>query len=193
MSSKKKSYREYIFYTIILGLFLWPTSRTFFQQQMMKIGFFQPKFSNKAVLNNGTDITETASFTSLDGQVINTVDLKGKVVFINFWATWCGPCIAEMPSIQVLYNRFKDNENVAFLLVEVDGNREGAQKFMNTQKLHLPLFFPNSNIPSTWLGGTIPSTVVLNKSGILVDQKQGMYDYSGLGVQDFIQHLIDAK
>ena len=125
--------------------------------------------------------------------VVNTIDLKGKVVFINLWATWCGPCIAEMPSIQVLYNKFKDNPNVVFLLVEVDNNVEGAKEFVAKQKLTLPIVYPNSDIPRNWLDNAIPTTVILAKNGMLAERKQGMYDYSGENVQNFIQSLIDQK
>lgn len=193
MATGKKKYWTYLIYGIVIGLFIWPTSRAIFQQQLMRIGFFQPKYNDVAVVDQGTQHLDVASFVTADGQVINTIDLKGKVVFINFWATWCGPCIAEMPSIQVLYDKFKNNPDVVFLVVEVDSNKEGALQFMNKKNLHLPLVFPNSTIPTAWLDGTIPSTVLLNKSGILVDRKQGMYDYSGSSTADYIQRLIDQK
>lgn len=198
-TSNKKQYWRYLLYIVVIGLILWPTSRVFFQQQLMKIGFFQPKFENKDTSDQTVAATESistenqASFITAEGQVVNTVDLKGKIVFMNFWATWCGPCVAEMPSIKVLYDKFKDNDQVVFLLVEVDSNVEGAKEFMLKQKLNLPIYFPNGNIPSTWLDGAIPSTVILNKQGNISETKQGMFDYSGKGVQDYIQSLIDQK
>lgn len=187
MARTKKDYLKYLIYAVFIGLFIWPTSRAFIQQQLMKIGFFQPKFETKELVKTN----DKASFVTLDEKVISTEELEGKVVFVNFWATWCGPCIAEMPSIQLLYNKFKDNPNVVFLLVEVDGNKEEAKKFVAKRNFNLPIVFPNSTIPSTWLDGTIPSTVILNKDGILADSKQGMYDYSGKGVEEYIQSLID--
>lgn len=196
----KKSYWRYIIYVIVIGLFIWPTSRIFFQQQLMKIGFFQPKLENKEASTTTTPTdnppivsSDKASFVTEAGDMINTEDLKGKVVFINFWATWCGPCIAEMPSIQVLYDKFKDNPNVVFLIVEVESNADGAKEFIAKQKLNLPIVYPNGNIPSSWLDGAIPSTVILAKNGSLAERKQGMYDYSGKGVQDYIQGLIDQQ
>lgn len=200
-TTKKKKYWTYIIYIVLIALVLWPTSRAFFQQQLMKIGFFQPKMEQTAPREEaatGTADTKTptvdqASFITDAGVVVNTEDLKGKVVFINLWATWCGPCIAEMPSIQVLYNIFKDNPNVVFLLVEVDNNVEGAKEFVAKQKLTLPIVYPNSDIPRNWLDNAIPTTVILAKNGMLAERKQGMYDYSGENVQNFIQSLIDQK
>lgn len=200
-TTKKKKYWTYIIYIVLIALVLWPTSRAFFQQQLMKIGFFQPKMEQTAPREEAatgtadakTPTVDQASFITDAGVVVNTEDLKGKVVFINLWATWCGPCIAEMPSIQVLYNKFKDNPNVVFLLVEVDNNVEGAKEFVAKQKLTLPIVYPNSDIPRNWLDNAIPTTVILAKNGMLAERKQGMYDYSGENVQNFIQSLIDQK
>jgi len=198
--ASKKNYWRYILYALVIGVFLWPTSRIFIQRQLMKIGFFQPKLENTKETEHVTSSESTtstsrdrASFVTESGQSINTEDLIGKVVFINFWATWCGPCIAEMPSIQVLYDKFKDNPEVVFLIVEIESNQEGAKEFITKQKLNLPIVFPNSNIPQNWLENSIPTTVILDKNGDLVERKQGMYDYSGKGVQDYIQSLIDKK
>lgn len=195
----KKNYWRYLIYIILVVLIALPTSRVFFQQQLMKIGFFQPKLEQPEYTMEGsnnqanTTSSDKASFITESGKTINTEDLKGKVVFINFWATWCGPCVAEMPSIQVLYNKFKDNSNVEFLIVEIDNNIEGANAFVAKQKLDLPIAFPISDIPKSWLENAIPTTVILGKDGKIAERKQGMYDYSGKGVQDFIQSLIDQK
>ena len=69
------------------------------------------------------------------GASISLEDLKGKVVFINFWATWCSPCIAEMPTIQSLYENFKNDDEVKFVILEVDGNQEKAKNYFNDKDL----------------------------------------------------------
>jgi len=60
----------------------------------------------------------------VEGQMIHAESLRGKTVFINFWATWCPPCLAEMPGIEKLYEQMKDDEDVVFLMISVDENRE---------------------------------------------------------------------
>src|SRR5690606_3035773 len=62
------------------------------------------------------------AFKDKDGKTVSLKSLKGKVVFINFWATWCPPCIHEMPSINELKKTFKGNDNIVFLMVDVDNN-----------------------------------------------------------------------
>lgn len=131
-----------------------------------------------------------AEFQDENGAATHTQDLNGKVVFINFWATWCPPCLKEMPSIQVLYDKFKDNDNVEFLIVEIENDIEGTKKFLNNQNLSLPIVYPKGDIPSTWLGGAIPTTIILDKEGKTAAKQEGMYDFSTQAVEDFIQELI---
>lgn len=131
------------------------------------------------------------SFKNEKGEVLSLDDLKGKAVFINFWATWCPPCIKEMPSIQTLYNKFKDNKDIVFLLVDVDNNIDGASKFMKKRKLNMPLYVPNSEIPSSFLAGVIPTTVILDKRGNIDVRLEGGRDYSTPAIVEALQLLID--
>ncbi|NGF56165.1 TlpA family protein disulfide reductase [Parapedobacter sp. SGR-10] len=137
------------------------------------------------------EITVSARFKDEAGNPVNTAELKGKVVFINFWATWCPPCRKEMPSIQALYDKFKTNENIVFLIVEIEHDVEGTKKFLADQNLSLPIYYPEGDIPQDWLGGAIPTTVILDKTGKLAAKQEGMYDFSTKSVEDFIQNLIN--
>jgi len=130
------------------------------------------------------------SFQGVDKRTINTKDLIGKVVFINFWATWCPPCIEEMPSIQALYNKFKDNKDIVFLLVDVDADLKGAERFMRKNNLDMPLFIPNSNLPSSFLQGAIPTTVILDKRGNIDVRLEGGRDYRAPQMIKAIESLL---
>ncbi len=196
-SSKKRKW-NYVLWGILIVVVLMPQSRMFIQKQLMKVGFFQPKLEKvdqpspeKTAITTETPNKATVSFKDESGQVCNVDELKGKVLFINFWATWCPPCKAEMPSIQKLYDKFKGNDKVKFLLVEIEEDITGANKFLKQEKLNLPIVYPNSNIPETWLSGAIPTTVILDKNGEMVGREQGMRDYSAKSVEDFIQNLIN--
>lgn len=200
MENKRSKRRiwSYVVWAILFGLILLPSSRIFIQQQLMKLGFFKPKLENVEQPTPEPRTNEqiaqtipTVSFKNETGKLYNVDKLKGKVLFINFWATWCPPCKAEMPSIQTLYNKFKENDKVEFLLVEIENDLEGANKFLKQENLVLPVVYPNSSIPEEWLSGAIPTTVILNKAGELVSREQGMRDYSAKSVEDFIQNLID--
>ncbi|MFZ4861689.1 redoxin family protein [Sphingobacterium sp. Mn56C] len=194
---KKKNIISNLLFVVAILILLWPTSRLFLQQQLMKIGFFRPALEAPAIGQGEDKVditainTDKAVFVDDQERLYDTEKLKGKVVFINFWATWCGPCRAEMPSIQQLYNKFKANDNLVFLLVEIENDSSGTQKFLARQKLQLPIVYPSSTIPKNWLGGSIPTTVILNKAGNIAAKEEGMADYSTKKVVDFIQNLLD--
>ncbi|MCY4780472.1 TlpA disulfide reductase family protein [Sphingobacterium sp. UT-1RO-CII-1] len=193
-----KKWGRWIGNTIFFGLvimLLIPTTRTWMQQGLMKLGLFKPSLEAPVVEGKEGEgelkIGEDVVFLNDNEQRVPLADLKGKVVFINFWATWCPPCKAEMPSIQVLKDKFKDNKNVEFMLVEIDGEKEKANTFMKKGKMDLPIYYPDSSIPREWLGGSIPTTVILDKEGNTVAHHAGMADYSKKEVFDFITELIN--
>ncbi len=200
MKNQKNKNRiwTYILWGVLLAVFLIPQSRIFLQQQLMKLGFFKPKLETvqeptPSESTTEETVTTAASFKDEAGNVYDVAQLKGKVLFINFWATWCPPCKAEMPSIQVLYDKFKGNDQVQFLLVEIENDIPGANKFLKQEDLSLPIVYPNSPIPQEWLSGAIPTTVILDKNGELVGREEGMRDYSAKTVVDFIQNLINQE
>jgi len=133
----------------------------------------------------------TAVFSDDAGQPVDILDLKGKVVFLNFWATWCPPCKAEMPSIQKLVEKFKGNDKVVFMLVEIEHEKDKAHAFLKDNKLKLPIYYPESEIPSEWLGQSIPTTVILDKDGRIAARHEGMADYDRKEVFEFITDLIN--
>lgn len=117
------------------------------------------------------------SFTKLDGSKVQLASLKGKVVLINFWATWCPPCIREMPSLQSLYEKYRQNPNVEFLVVEVDNKPELAKRFIEDKGYTFPVYSPDDILPETLLGQAIPTTVVLDKAGEIVIRHEGTSDF----------------
>ena len=198
LKKKKSSVVSYVLFTLLMIAIVWPNGRIFLQQQLMKIGFFQPELSKDVPEQLAEDVATTeaismdkAIFVNEANERFDTEQLKGKVLFINFWATLCPPCKAEMPSIETLYNKFKGNDKVEFLLVEIENDIDGANKFLQQQNLNLPIVYPNSSIPNEWLSGAIPTTVILDKNGELAGREQGMRDYSAKSIEDFIQNLIN--
>ncbi|WP_164108318.1 MULTISPECIES: TlpA family protein disulfide reductase [Sphingobacterium] len=203
MADKKKvkNIISWVVFVLAMGFILWSPSRIFIQQQLMKIGFFKPKLEKpvedatlaKSEVNPSAAVAavDKASFVGADNKIYDTEQLRGKVLFINFWATWCPPCRAEMPSIQTLYDKFKGNDQIEFLIVEIEGDVEGTDKFLKEQDLQLPIVYPNGEIPTNWLGGSIPTTVILDKNGKIAAKEEGMYDYSTKEVEEFVQNLIN--
>lgn len=194
---KLKNILSWVFILVFAILVAIPTTRIEIQRGLLSIGLLNPKVPSIADAEKNAakagDSTAWIQVSDDEGNRIDTRSLKGKVVFINFWATWCGPCRVEMPSIQKLYNKFKDNDQVVFLLVETDHNIEGVKTYLNEEKLDLPIYYPESNIPKTWFSGLLPTTVVVNKKGLTVFHHENMADYSTKKFEDFLISLINQK
>lgn len=188
---------SFIVIAILLVFLISPNAKEWLSQRLMNIGLFKPDLTQV----ESTQPAETASgasrparsvfFEDGEGNRIDAANLKDKVVFINFWATWCRPCVVEMPSINKLYDVYRDNENIVFIMADVDNKYEQSVKFMEDKKLTLPVHVPAGEIPGDWLGGAIPTTVILDKTGAIAARHEGMADYSRKEVVDFIQGLLD--
>lgn len=184
-----------VFIVFILAMLLNPGLKATVIQGMMKIGLFQPDMPKAPGKEKITSSLPTEDreilLRNVDGTILDLSAQKTKVVFINFWATWCPPCIAEMPSINKLYQQFKDNENILFVMVDVDNNFDKSNTFMKKKGFILPVYTPAGEIPRKYFSGTLPTTVILDKSGNMVFHHDGVADYSNSEVADFIKKLSE--
>jgi len=94
-----------------------------------------------------------------DGNTRSLEDLKGKVIFMNLWATWCPPCIAEMPSIEKLYKEM--GQEVAFVMLSLDRNFETAKAFDKKKGYNLPIYAPASSLPAMYRQFLLPMLLTL--------------------------------
>ena len=119
------------------------------------------------------------------GETLNLQNFKGKKVLVNLWASWCGPCRAEMPSIQALYNKVKDS-NVVFVLVGLDNEFEKSMAYLKENGLSLPVYAPATELPEYFNVPGIPTTFIFNESGNLIKKIEGGNDYD---TDEFVQLL----
>ena len=129
-------------------------------------------------------------FKDAEGSEINLADLRGKIVFINFWATWCPPCLAEMPSVNSLHQKFMDDKDVVFIMVDADGNFEKSQTYMNKRQYKMPVYHMASSIPENLFKGSLPTTIVFDKKGRIAFHEEGAANY---GSQKFIDFIVKLK
>jgi thiol-disulfide isomerase/thioredoxin len=121
------------------------------------------------------------------GEPIQLSSLRGKKVFVNLWATWCPPCVAEMPSIQELYNKTK-SENTAFVLISFDKNFETAKNWMLQKNYNLPIFTAGEELPDLFQVQGIPTTFIFNEEGQLIFNMVGSENYAG---SKFVKMMTD--
>jgi thiol-disulfide isomerase/thioredoxin len=121
---------------------------------------------------------EAWSFPLVDfaGNPVILEEFKGKVIFINAWATWCPPCVAEMPSIQSLYTQV-GSDKVQFVMLSLDKSPVKARKFMEQKGYTFPSYFPQSHLPRFFHTQSIPTTWIIGADGTLVSKKLGMAQY----------------
>ncbi|MBO3098643.1 TlpA family protein disulfide reductase [Gelidibacter pelagius] len=122
-----------------------------------------------------------------DGNITSLEALKGKVIFMNFWATWCPPCIAEMPSIDKLHKDMGDE--VAFVMLSLDQDFELAKAFDKRKGYNMPIYAPASNLPPMYQSSAIPTTYVIDAKGNLALTHKGMADYNDEGFKKFLRSL----
>ncbi len=179
--------------TIILILFILlfafnPDAKAWVLDKLIHTGLFKMDTKNENIISQSS--TANLLLKKDDGSLLNTTDLKGKVVFINFWATWCPPCRAEMPSIQGLYNKLKNDDRFVFIMVDADGDIKKSKQFLNKNKYDMPLYIAVEEIPTQFLRGSIPTTVILDAKGNMVQRHEGMANYDTPEMMDYLKRFL---
>lgn len=118
--------------------------------------------------------------TDIQGKAIKLSDLKGKTVLLDFWATWCGPCRADGPSLDKLYQKYGDS-NLAVIGVSVDEERPIVQKFLSQHPHKYPIVLTTENeMPRAYQIGVFPTYVVINTEGKVAFATEGEKGFSEL-------------
>ena len=127
----------------------------------------------------------------LDGNVIDVNEFKGKTIFLNLWATWCGPCRMEMPSIQNLYNQV-DNEKIMFIMLSIDQQSDygKVKSYIKDKEFTFPVYTPASILPNQLQVGMIPTTFVVDPEGRIVASERGAANYDTPEFKALLEKLV---
>lgn len=142
---------------------------------------------NRGGTATGAQALPAAQLINATGDVIDLSSFKGKKVFVNLWATWCPPCVEEMPSIQQLYNQTQ-NSNTEFVMISLDKNFNIAKQWAQKKKYSLPLYFPSGDLPELFQVSGIPTTFIFDEEGKLIFSQVGGDNYSK---PKFVKMLTD--
>ncbi|WP_084299580.1 TlpA family protein disulfide reductase [Dyadobacter tibetensis] len=141
---------------------------------------------DQAVLQqNAPTGTYLTGLTDLEGNPVTMAE--DKVVFLNIWATWCGPCNIEMPGIQALYNKYKDHEKVEFYIVS-DEDAATVNPFIARKGYELPFYQFVGPYPAALDGNAIPRTYIIHNGQVLA-QEVGAAQWD----RPEVHQLIDQK
>ncbi len=192
MKKKKSAKREIIEWVVFLGVIaiMWATGLHtpvigFIQGLVLKTGIVQPNIESE----HPVDADFNMMLTDRYGDLKSLKDFQGKVIFMNIWATWCPPCIAEMPDIHDLYQEIK-NEDVVFVMLSVDDDLQKAISFVDKKGFEFPVYQLAGPMPMAFESSAIPTTFVISPEGKIVVKKSGMAQYNS---KKFREYLLGLK
>jgi len=127
----------------------------------------------------------------LDGKMVSLTDYKGEVVLLNIWATWCPPCVEEMPSMEKLQQKLKD-EGFKILAVSIDASgAKAVLPFMKKHNLSFHTLVDNrGDIKNLYQTTGVPESFVIDRDGIIVKKVIGSRDWATPGAIRYFQNLI---
>ena len=129
----------------------------------------------------------------LNGKEVKLEDYRGKIVFLNFWATWCQPCRTEMPSMEKLYTEFKDRD-FTMLAVDLQEGTKKVRTFKEKFKLNFPILLDSDGRVSLRYGvRSIPTTFLIDRAGHVIGGALGARDWASKEAFELIDHLLITK
>ena len=141
------------------------------------------------------DRSAAPDFTLSDpaGKKVSLKDYRGKIVFLNFWASWCAPCRAEMPGMDRLYREFKD-KGLEMLAVNVKDKRDDALRFMKELKISYPVAMdPEGEVGLLYGAWGMPTTYLIDRKGQVLARMWGPADWYSPGARNLIRTLVEQK
>jgi len=127
------------------------------------------------------------TLSTLDGKSVRMGDFRGRAVFLTLSATWCGPCVAEMPGIEQLAKSLR-NEPVSFLIV-TNENEETIRKFLEKHPVRVPFYRRGESVPTPFDIYGVPRTYILDKNGVVVHSRLGAANWNHDSVRRYLVSL----
>lgn len=177
---------------LILSLFalmyftgLLPVIQGAIQSAFLYTGLIKPKLEEVGLKER--DFEYKGRFLDFEGNEIDLESYRGKTLFINLWASWCGPCRAEMPHISKLYTSLENEPNIEFLLVGLDNELEKSRKFLEGKSWSFPTAHASFALNSSLQSRSIPTTLVISPVGKIVFYQEGMSNFNTDEFREFLR------
>jgi len=187
LSFIKKHFFTLVLAGLLLVLLLVPGAKAFLLQTYMRTGLLNAPAKKEIIVPAGN--FSGLSFVNDQSVYIHTANLRGKTIFINFWASWCAPCVAEMGSINALYNRLSADPRFVFILADADNDFSKSISFMQRNGYHLPVYQPSSGIPGNLFSGSLPTTIIIDGNGNVVYKHEGIANYNTAAMIGLLRSL----
>ncbi len=151
------------------------------------------KSNSKLILMNKYVGDSTAEFNlkTLNNNYLNSKDFLGSYVLVNFWATWCKPCVKEMPSLNKLNSIFKDKKNFKIIAINIGQSKKDVDMFIkNTSKIDFTILLDPDLDLSSWNVKAIPTTFLVNSKGKIIYYVEGEKNWNSPAFVNFFESVI---
>jgi thiol-disulfide isomerase/thioredoxin len=184
-----RMFRPWLTFSLTLLVLYYASTRadvsSFAYSALLKTGLKDISVSNS---NRDEKFNYNFTIRNSAGEVVDVNQFKGKVVFLNLWATWCGPCVAEMPSIQSLYDKV-NKDKVVFIMLNWFQQSDKVSTFINTKQYTFPVYYVNGDVPKQLTVPSIPTTFVVSPDGKVVSKKAGTANYDTEEFKTFLESM----
>ncbi len=184
MKFLKKHFSNILFGIFILLLII-PQTRMPIQVFLQRMIAFSP--STVKVEKRETLANFSWQLREVNGTGVNLSESENRVILINLWATWCPPCIAEMPSLQALFDDYGDKVDFYFVSNE---KTETLHRFLERHSYNLPVYQPLEDAPGLLNSRALPTTYVISKKGEIVVNKTGVANWNSAKTRELLDKLL---
>jgi peroxiredoxin len=156
--------------------------------------FFGQNSGQRVKIIREGDRAPEFSLPALNGKAISLSSYRGKVVMVHFWATWCPPCVEELPALERLYRAYF-GKDLEVLAVSVDEGGAGTvEQFMRKNRFVLPVLLnPDQSVSRQYGTFKFPETYLVDREGIVRLKIIGAADWTSPDAQKFVQAMVDRK
>jgi peroxiredoxin len=152
------------------------------------MGAYSPADSDKSppVIEKAPDF----SLKDLRGGAVSLTSMRGKVVLLNFWATWCPPCVSEMPSLNKLYQELRPR-GFEVVAVSLDKSADGVREYISKKGFKFLILIDESNtVSKRYKVFSTPTTFLIDRKGNIVERFYGEYDWQDRDIKTKIEKLL---
>jgi thiol-disulfide isomerase/thioredoxin len=142
----------------------------------------------------GSHFAPNTQFADENGQLTNLAEFRGKITIVNLWATWCGPCIKEMPSLARLATLLPADQFNVIAISQDKGGAAVTKPFLDRHRIHgLPIFFdPMGRMFRDFGGRGMPTTFIIRQDGVVISRLEGFTDWDAQNVVAYLRSLYKS-
>ena len=178
-----------ILFWVLIILFLVPGPRKAIVTNLNRVvlNIKVPRMIDEEKQEVLTDLDYNWTLAWAENEPFYFSNFRNEVVFLNFWATWCPPCVAEMSEIQELYKKY--GNRVAFMLVTSE-KPDVVNAFMEKNQYQMPVFYLASEPPKALSFSAFPTTFIISRDGHVVSKKTGAANWNSKATEKILEELL---